>query len=145
MAKVLSINISSEKGIPKKQIQTGDFIVSHGLDGDAHAGNWHRQVSLLANESIEKMKKMGLDSLDYGIFAENITTEGIELCTLPIGTRLMISGVILEITQIGKECHSRCKIYDIAGTCVMPQEGVFARVITGGRIYTGDQIEILAQ
>jgi MOSC domain-containing protein YiiM len=113
-----------------------------GLKGDAHAGPWHRQVSLLANESIAKMKAMGLN-VGYGGFAENITTEGIDLVHLPIGTIIQIgNSVILEVTQIGKVCHDRCAIYYQAGDCVMPKEGIFAKVMTQGQIKVGDEIII---
>jgi len=113
-----------------------------GLKGDAHAGPWHRQVSLLANESIEKMRAMGLN-VGYGDFAENITTEGIDLVHLPIGTKIRIgNSVILHVTQIGKECHERCAIYYQAGDCVMPKEGIFAEVVSQGEVKVGDEIII---
>uniref|UniRef100_UPI00261BA119 MOSC domain-containing protein n=1 Tax=Geobacter sp. TaxID=46610 RepID=UPI00261BA119 len=113
-----------------------------GIVGDAHAGEWHRQVSLLAKESIEKMRAMGLD-VDNGDFAENITTEGINLPSLPVGTRLTVGVTLLEVTQIGKECHTRCAIFYQAGDCVMPKEGIFARVITGGVVRPGDPIAVM--
>jgi MOSC domain-containing protein YiiM len=112
---------------------------NHGVVGDAHAGDWHRQVSLLATESIAKMRAMGLD-VDSGDFAENVTTIGVDLVSLPIGSRLALGDAVVEITQIGKECHNRCAIYYQAGDCVMPKEGVFARVITGGTISAGTPI-----
>jgi len=115
----------------------------HGIVGDAHAGEWHRQVSLLAHESIEKMQRMGL-TVDSGDFAENITTSGIELFSLPVGTRLTIGETLLEVTQIGKECHTRCAIFYQAGDCVMPKEGIFVRVIRGGTVKAGDRVDILA-
>jgi len=115
---------------------------NHGILGDAHAGDWHRQVSLLAIESIHKMQKMGLD-VDTGDFAENITTEGIDLVALPIGSRLRIGETLLEVTQIGKECHTRCAIYHQVGDCVMPKEGAFAKVINDGVVAAGDSIEKL--
>jgi MOSC domain-containing protein YiiM len=115
---------------------------NYGILGDAHAGGWHRQVSLLAIESIHKMQKMGLD-VDPGDFAENITTEWIDLVALPIGARLRIGETLLEITQIGKECHTRCAIYHQVGDCVMPKEGVFAKVINDGVVAAGDSIEKL--
>jgi len=142
MAKVVAINISEEKGVPKKTVETGELIVEHGLKGDAHAGNWHRQVSFLGLESIEKMKALGIKGLCTGKFAENITTEGIELYTLPIGTRLAIGDSLLEVTQIGKECHQKCAVFHQVGHCVMPKEGIFARVLKGGTIKTGDSITI---
>lgn len=138
--KVLSINISEAKGTPKKSVNPGIMIENFGFEGDAHAGKWHRQVSLLAQESIEKAKGMPTDGLCHGIFAENITTAGITLYTLPIGTRLRIGECEIEITQIGKECHEGCAISKLVGQCVMPREGVFARVIKGGKVYAGDDI-----
>ncbi|MBC2456708.1 MULTISPECIES: MOSC domain-containing protein [Clostridium] len=143
MAKVLSINISEKKGVIKTPIKEGIFIEEHGLKDDAHAGKWHRQVSLLAQESIDKMIKMGISDLDAGKFAENITTEGIVLHELPVGTRLKIGETIQEVTQIGKECHKGCAIKNQVGTCIMPTEGIFTRIIKGGVIREGDSIEIL--
>lgn len=141
--KVLSINISEKKGTPKKSINPGVMIEDFGFEGDAHAGKWHRQVSLLAKESIEKAKEMPTDGLCHGIFAENITTEGITLYTLPVGTRLKVGECEIEITQIGKECHEGCAISKLVGQCVMPREGVFAKVIKGGKVYENDSIEII--
>ena len=143
MAKVIAINISEKKGVPKCPIEFSEFIEDFGLKGDAHAGNWHRQVSFLGQESIDKVRAMGVQGLCTGKFAENITTEGIELYSLQIGTRLKINEVVFEVTQIGKECHQRCAIYYQVGDCVMPKEGIFARVLKGGIIYPGDQIEII--
>ncbi|NMF06208.1 MOSC domain-containing protein [Clostridium beijerinckii] len=143
MAKVLSINISEKKGVIKTPIKEGLFIEEHGLKDDAHAGKWHRQVSLLAQESIDKMIKMGISDLDAGKFAENITTEGIVLHELPVGTRLKIGETVQEVTQIGKECHKGCAIKNQVGTCIMPTEGIFTRIIQGGVIKSGDSIEIL--
>lgn len=143
MAKVLSVNISTEKGTVKKPIDEAILIAEFGLQNDAHAGNWHRQVSLLADESIDEMRALGLSDLDYGIFAENITTRGIELHTLPIGTRLQIGACILEVTQIGKECHHGCEIFKKVGKCVMPKRGIFAKVIVGGIVKAGDEIVIV--
>jgi len=117
--------------------------VDHGLEGDAHARNWHRQISLLARESIRKMQEKGL-AVGPGDFAENITTEGIDLVALPVGTRLRLGEeAVVEVTQIGKVCHSRCDIYRQAGDCVMPREGVFAAVKTGGAVKKGDIIEVI--
>nr|WP_312291129.1 MOSC domain-containing protein [Clostridium chromiireducens] len=143
MAKVLSINISEKKGVIKTPIKEGIFIEEHGLKDDAHAGKWHRQVSLLAQESIDKMIKMGISDLDAGKFAENITTEGIVLHELPVGTRLKIGETVQEVTQIGKECHKGCAIKNQVGTCIMPTEGIFTRIIKGGVVREGDSIEIL--
>lgn len=141
--KVIAINISEKKGVPKKTIEQGMFRVDHGLEGDAHAGNWHRQVSLLGNESIEKMKAIGIEGLCTGKFAENITTEGIELWTLPIGTKIQIGETIQEVTQIGKECHTKCAIFHQVGNCVMPTEGIFTKVLKDGIIKAGDEIIVL--
>jgi MOSC domain-containing protein YiiM len=139
---VVSINISLKKGVRKKPIDEGALIENLGIDGDAHSGNWHRQVSLLAMESIEKMRALGL-SVGPGDFAENITTEGIDLLSLPIGTKIEIGEATLEVTQIGKDCHTRCAIYYQAGDCVMPKEGIFAKVLRGGKIKKGDNIRVL--
>ena len=113
-----------------------------GLEGDAHGGPWHRQVSLLAQESIDKMVKKGLD-VGPGDFAENITTSGIGLASLPIGTKLKAGETLLEVTQIGKKCHAKCAIFEMAGDCIMPKEGIFTKVIAGGSICVGDDIEVL--
>jgi MOSC domain-containing protein YiiM len=143
IGKVIAINISEKKGVVKKPIEQGLFIEEHGLEGDAHAGKWHRQVSLLAQESIDKMKKSGALGLSAGKFAENITTEGIVPYELLVGTRLKIGVTIQEVTQIGKECHGGCEIRRLVGDCVMPREGIFTRVIKGGVIKPGDVIEVL--
>lgn len=143
MARVLAINISEKKGIPKKTVESGMLVENHGIEGDAHAGNWHRQVSFLGKESIEKMQDLGIKGLCSGKFAENITTEGIELYKLPIGAQLKIGDTLLEVTQIGKECHQKCAIYHQVGDCVMPKEGIFARVLKGGVVKAGDEISIL--
>ncbi len=142
MAKVLSINISEKKGTPKTKINPGVLIEDFGFEGDAHAGKWHRQVSLLAKESIDKSKGLPTDGLCHGVFAENITTEGIILHNLPVGTRLNVGECILEITQIGKECHNGCAIKELVGQCIMPREGVFARVIKGGKVFENDSISV---
>jgi MOSC domain-containing protein YiiM len=140
---VVSVNISGTKGERKAPVQEVVLTEDYGLDGDAHASSeWHRQVSLLALESIGKMRAAGLD-VSPGDFAENITTEGIDLMHLPVGTRLFLGeGVALEVTQIGKVCHDRCAIYYQAGDCVMPKEGVFARVVQGGVVRKGDLITV---
>ena len=138
-AKIVATCISTNKGERKTPVDLVELRQEHGIIGDAHAGDWHRQISLLASESIAKMKAMGLD-VDSGDFAENLTTEGIDLVALPIGTRLKVGETLLEVTQIGKECHNRCAIYEQAGDCVMPKEGIFARVIEGGSIRPGDEI-----
>ncbi len=140
--RVLAVNISDEKGTKKKNVQTCILLKDHGLKGDAHAGPWHRQVSLLANESIDKMRARGL-KVGSGDFAENITTEGIDLVHLPVGTEIRIGeAVLLRVTQIGKECHERCAIFYQAGDCVMPREGIFAEVVSEGEVKVGDEIII---
>lgn len=141
--KVLSINISDKKGVVKDPIHEGIFIEDFGLEKDAHGGDWHRQVSLLAIESFDKMENEGIEGLVPGVFAENITTECIVLYELPIGTRLVIGETIQEVTQIGKECHSGCAISQKVGKCVMPKEGIFTKVIKGGLIKEGDSIEVI--
>ncbi|NJD39526.1 MAG: DUF2703 domain-containing protein [Geobacter sp.] len=143
MAEVLAVCISENKGERKTPVEQVELRVDHGIVGDAHAGDWHRQVSLLAQESIDKMRALGLD-VTTGDFAENITTSGIELVSLPIGSRLQIGKTLLEVTQIGKECHTRCAIFYQAGDCVMPKEGIFAKVIRPGIIRPGDRIERVA-
>jgi MOSC domain-containing protein YiiM len=141
--KVVSVNISEKKGVVKVPVAEGIFIEEYGLKGDAHAGSWHRQVSLLDQESIDKMTISGIDGLSPGKFAENITTEGIKLYKLPVGTKLMVGDTLQEITQIGKECHGNCEIRKQVGDCVMPREGIFTRVIKGGLIKPGDVIEVV--
>lgn len=141
--KVLSINVSDKKGIVKEPIKEGLFIENFGLENDAHSGNWHRQVSLLGLESFDKMKDMGLDDLKYGDFAENITTQGIIVYELPVGTILAIGETLHEVTQIGKECHAGCAIAQKVGKCVMPKEGIFTKILKGGVIKEGDIIEVL--
>ena len=139
---VLAVNTSEEKGTKKTNIQSCALLKGFGLKGDAHGGPWHRQVSLLANESIAKMKAKGLD-VGYGDFAENITTEGVDLVHLPIGTEIRIgNSILLRVTQIGKVCHTRCAIYYQAGDCVMPTEGIFAEVVNEGEVKVGDEIII---
>lgn len=141
-AHITAVCISENKGERKTPVNQIKLAENHGIVGDAHAGPWHRQVSLLAKESIEKMRQMGLD-VTNGDFAENLTTEGIVLVDLPIGSQIRINDCLLEITQIGKECHTPCAIYHQAGDCVMPKEGIFAKVLQGGVISPGDCIETL--
>lgn len=141
--KVLAINISKEKGVIKEPIPEGVFQEDHGLVGDAHAGKWHRQVSLLAQESIDKMTARGILGLCSGKFAENLTTEGIVLHELPVGTQVKIGETLHEVTQIGKECHTGCAIKVQVGQCIMPKEGIFTRVLKTGTIKVGDSIEII--
>ena len=141
--RIVAVSISDQKGVPKKNIPQGVLLENFGLEGDAHGGEWHRQVSLLAMESIQKMQALGL-KVRPGSFAENLTTEGLNLPALPIGTRLRIGTESLaEVTQIGKVCHDRCAIYRLAGDCVMPREGIFVRILKGGPVKPGDPITIL--
>jgi MOSC domain-containing protein YiiM len=142
---VKSINISTERGRIKTPVYEAEFRPDHGIVGDAHAGKWHRQISLLAQKSIDKMTAMGIEGLDAGKFAENITTEGIELHILPIGTVLKIGPCFCEVTQIGKTCHNECEIARKVGTCIMPKEGIFVRVLSGGIVRPGDPIEVFAE
>ncbi|SFQ99680.1 MOSC domain-containing protein [Desulfoscipio geothermicus] len=143
MGYVVAVCTSPKKGMRKKNIGTGRLVVDHGLEGDAHAGPWHRQVSLLALESVQKMRDAGLD-VNPGDFAENITTVGLDLVSLPIGTKIAIGPDALgEVTQIGKECHTRCAIYHQAGDCVMPKEGIFVKVLRDGTVKVGDEVRVL--
>ncbi len=141
--RIKAISISEKRGTQKTNVPEAELKMDFGIVGDAHAANWHRQVSLLAIESIDKMVVMGA-KVSPGNFAENITTEGIELLKLPVGSKLGVGeDTELEITQIGKECHSRCEIFEQVGDCVMPREGVFTKVNKGGVIKLGDIIEVL--
>ena len=141
--KIVSIAISKKKGTRKVQVDEATVIQDYGLEGDAHAGDWHRQVSFLAAESIEKARTKGLD-VTFGDFAENIATSGIDWLRMPVGTRVRLGGsALVEVTQIGKECHKKCAIYYQAGDCIMPREGIFARVLEGGKIQCTDEIRIV--
>jgi MOSC domain-containing protein YiiM len=139
--KILAVCTSEKKGIRKKNVDQAELRPDWGIVGDAHAADWHRQVSLLAWESIEKMRALGLN-VNAGSFAENITTEGLSLVDLPVGTHLRMGEALVEVTQIGKVCHERCAIYYQAGDCVMPREGIFVKVHEGGQVQVGDSIEV---
>ena len=141
IGKVLAICISAKKGTQKKEIKSAVFTEDYGIEGDAHAGKWHRQVSLLSHEKIEEFRKKGAD-VSEGAFGENLIVQGIDLRTLPVGTCLVCNDVVLEITQIGKECHHGCEIYQKMGDCIMPREGIFAKVLCGGRMEAGDTIYV---
>ncbi|MBM7853983.1 MOSC domain-containing protein YiiM [Desulfohalotomaculum tongense] len=145
MGVIVAVCTSPDKGMRKKNVGSGRLVVDFGLEGDAHGGPWHRQVSLLAMESIEKMRRQGLD-VGPGDFAENITTEGIDLVSLPVGTKIKLgSEAVGEVTQIGKECHHGCAIRQQAGDCVMPREGIFIKVLKEGPVKVGDKIEIMPE
>lgn len=145
MAKVTSVNISLRKGERKHPVSEIHLKLRHGIVGDVHAGDWHRQISLLAEESVDQMRRLSPIPLDAGAFAENITTIGIDLKNLPIGTRLRVGAAELQVTQIGKECHNDCAIKQAVGKCVMPSEGIFAIVLREGTVRAGDEIEILEE
>ena len=141
MAEVTAVCISERKGTRKHEVPSIRVQCGHGIVGDAHAGNWHRQISLLAEESVDKMRALGL-TLQPGDFAENILTRGLELKSLPIGTRLRVGETLLEVTQIGKKCHNDCEIKKLTGSCVMPTEGIFAIVLQEGEIFSGDTVTV---
>ena len=144
MAEVVAVSISERKGIRKHEVPYIELLPHHGIVGDAHAGDWHRQVSLLAEESIGTMRALGL-SLTAGAFAENINTVVISRKTLPVGTLLQIGPAVLRVTQIGKECHNDCAIKKTTGKCVMPTEGIFCEVVIPGRVQKGDRITVLEE
>lgn len=139
-AKVLAVCVSERTGVQKRPVEEAELVVGHGISGDAHAGDWHRQVSLLADESAQAMRDAGA-AVDPGDFGENLLTAGISLADLPVGARLRVGATLLEVTQIGKECHTRCAIYHAVGDCVMPREGIFCRVLEGGPLRPGDPVE----
>ena len=140
---VIAVCTSERKGMPKEDVSRGLLVKEHGLEGDVHAGNWHRQISLLSVSSINKIKEQGLE-IENGDFAENLTVDGLDVWTLPVGTRLTVGQeALLEVTQIGKECHARCAIFYRAGDCVMPREGIFARVLATGPVAAGDELVVL--
>ena len=143
MAVVTAVNISEKKGVRKRPVPYIELKLRHGIVGDAHAGDWHRQISLLADESVDTMRAVCPIELDAGIFAENINTRGIDLKALPVGTHLRIGETEVEVTQIGKECHNDCAIKKAVGKCVMPTEGIFAVVVKEGVVRPGDEIEVL--
>ena len=143
MGKVLGICVSEKRGTQKKEVNEAILKENWGIEGDAHAGDWHRQVSLLSFEKIEAFREKGAD-VDFGAFGENLIVEGYDLRRLPVGTRFAIGEAVLELTQIGKECHSHCEIYKKMGDCIMPREGVFTEVVKGGRIRKGDAVEMEA-
>ena len=143
MARVVSVNISEKKGEQKRPVPEIRLKLRHGIVGDAHAGDWHRQISLLAEESVDTMRASCPIPLDSGVFAENINTRGIDLKSLPVGARLRVGETEVEVTQIGKECHTDCAIKQAVGKCVMPTEGIFAVVLKEGTVRSGDEIEVI--
>lgn len=140
---IRAVCVSEEKGTPKRDVGRRMLVAGHGLVGDAHAGKWHRQVSLLSYDKIRAFNEAGGNVID-GDFGENLVVEGIDLAALPVGTNLRIGKTLLEVTQIGKECHSHCKIFHRVGDCIMPREGIFATVLEGGEVCSGDCVEVLA-
>lgn len=142
MGKIMAVCISEKRGTQKKNIEKVRLIENFGLEGDAHGGNWHRQVSLLSYEKVLAFEEKGI-FVEDGAFGENLLVEGFDFKTLPVGTRFRCGDALLEMTQIGKECHSHCEIYQAVGDCIMPREGVFARVLHGGEIQIGDELEIV--
>ena len=137
MGNIVAVCVSERKGTRKRAVPAAVLRENHGLENDAHAGEWHRQVSLLSLEKIEDFKKRGA-LVSYGDFGENLVVSGIDFVSLPVGARLAVGDILLEISQIGKECHTRCAIYHSMGECIMPTQGVFARVLRGGELRTGD-------
>lgn len=142
MSKVLAICISKHKGTLKNEVSEANFIEEFGIEGDAHAGKWHRQVSLLAFEKIDDFRNKG-GNVDFGAFGENLVVDGIELHKLPVRQQLQVGEVLLEVTQIGKECHDKCAIYYQVGECIMPKNGIFTRVLKGGKVKVGDQCTLI--
>ena len=142
MGKILSLCISEKKGTLKTEINEANFIEDFGIENDAHAGKWHRQVSLLEFNKIDEFRKKGAN-VDFGAFGENIVLEGIELHTLPIGQLIKIGDVLLEVTQIGKKCHDKCQIYYQVGECIMPKNGIFTKVLKGGKVKVGDECSLV--
>jgi MOSC domain-containing protein YiiM len=141
--RVVAVCLSEAKGVSKRAVESGKLVPDFGLESDAHAGKWHRQVSLLDYGQVEAFNAKG-GAVDHGAFGENILVSGIDLKSLPVGSRLKVGPALLEVTQIGKECHSRCQIFYRVGDCIMPREGIFAKVLTGGEVRQGDEVQPLA-
>lgn len=144
MGKIIAVNVSEKKGTQKVNVHSAKVIEDFGMENDAHAGKWHRQVSLLSYEKIEAFKEKGAPVED-GAFGENLIVQGIDLKELPVGTKLRCGDIVLEVTQIGKQCHSGCEIFKIMGDCIMPREGIFTRVLHGGVVSEGDDIEVVEE
>jgi len=141
MGIIAAVCVSKERGVEKKDVGRGELVEQHGLKGDAHAGDWHRQISMLSLQKIEAFRAKGAEA-EFGAFGENLVVDGIDFASLPVGTRFRCGDALLEMTQIGKECHNRCAVYHRMGDCIMPREGVFARVLRGGAVKVGDEIQI---
>ena len=144
MGKVIAVCISPEKGTQKTNVGSARFLEDWGIENDAHAGNWHRQVSLLSHDKIEAFRARGAQVED-GAFGENLVVAGFDFKSMPIGTKFRCNDVLLELTQVGKECHSHCAIYKVMGDCIMPREGVFTKVLHGGTISVGDELTIVEE
>ena len=140
MGKVIAVCISPAKGTRKENVHSAEVIEDFGIQGDAHAGKWHRQISLLSLEQIEAFRQRGA-KVEFGDFGENLVVSGYDFKTFPVGTRFGCREVVVELTQIGKQCHSHCNIYQVVGDCIMPREGVFTRVLKGGKLKVGDRFE----
>ena len=144
MGKVIAVCVSEQKGTQKKNVGSAQFVEDWGIQGDAHAGKWHRQVSLLSYDQVEEFRARGAQ-VEPGAFGENLLVEGFDFKSLPVGTRFGCNGAVLELTQIGKQCHAHCQIYRQVGDCIMPREGVFTRVLRGGVVRVGDELTILKE
>lgn len=144
MGKVMAVCISKQKGTQKENVGSALFLADWGIEGDAHAGKWHRQVSLLSHERVEEFRAQGA-VVNHGAFGENLVVEGYDFKSLPIGAKFQCNDVVLELTQVGKECHSHCEIYKVMGDCIMPREGVFTRVLHGGTVSVGDELTLLKE
>ena len=141
MGVIKAVCLSKERGAAKKNVGGGELVERHGLKGDAHAGDWHRQISLLSLQKIEAFRAKGAE-IEFGAFGENLVVDGIDFASLPLGTKFRCGEALLELTQIGKECHNHCEIYRRMGDCIMPREGVFTRVLRGGTVKVGDEIQV---
>lgn len=144
MGNIIAVCVSEKKGTQKVNVESARFIENWGIENDAHAGDWHRQVSLLSHDKVEEFRARGAQ-VDSGAFGENLVVAGFDFKALPIGTRFKCNDVVLELTQVGKECHSHCAIYHAMGDCIMPREGVFTRVLHGGMISVGDELEVVKE
>lgn len=144
MGKIIAVCISEQRGTRKKNVGSARFLADWGIEHDAHAGKWHRQVSLLSHERIEAFRAKGA-VVDSGAFGENLVVSGFDFSALPVGTKFRCNDVVLELTQVGKECHAHCAIYQAMGECIMPRQGVFTRVLHGGTVSVGDELTIMKE